>query len=589
MIAHGEHTSLVIILLLLLPFIASRVGFDECIRSRDRQLIPKRCIVSNLADQCMNQTMTDMPFRDECYHIIHINMDRNFDFYNFSKLVDAAQRGNNNKRIILSSLNTTQNEADFNVSSFENTIDAVLLQRPWWRVSSSHHHHNKITIMLKRYPTMWQHYFDFIVATQFINESECNRVPMLIGRKNGISPGMMPILSIFSQMKLGSFPFAVFTPFWPLDAEWIAAFDCNQVNKWTCSFLPTTTCSIPNTIVQCQDVECLQTETKSVIWSVLSETASPNGTLILSSNESLSAKYGHKVPSHLLNVWTGVPTVPPFRYILPSDPAYRKVYKPYNAFSSVEAIFALSFLMRPNAFYRNKIHRVMHELHSRDENFSSTTPCVAAHIRRGDRIHYGINMTAWCNNATHDSMTQNVSLHYQCMYPSALTLSPCNFGHMEDLGCLNAPFGAITLQHIVDKIPILIEPVIYDVLILTDDVLWLKGEIQSMKALSPQWRFHYLHDPAIESYASLPKDRIVQEYTRISTCRFRENMYTSCGALFQASLQLVQQCSAFIGHYGSGVPSLLYSSMCIEHAGRYGTCPPQYDMRKGLHARFDNI
>lgn len=54
------------------------------------------------------------------------------------------------------------------------------------------------------------------------------------------------------------------------------------------------------------------------------------------------------------------------------------------------------------------------------------------------------------------------------------------------------------------------------------------------------------------------------------------------GVHFFASLQLLQQCEAFVGHFDSGVAWMIYSSMCRMHRGGdiQGVCPPMFDLRK---------
>ncbi len=58
---------------------------------------------------------------------------------------------------------------------------------------------------------------------------------------------------------------------------------------------------------------------------------------------------------------------------------------------------------------------------------------------------------------------------------------------------------------------------------------------------------------------------------------------SSSGVYFLASLELAQQCEAFIGHGSSSVPSMFFDSMCLQHQVDgvllQGVCPVSLDIR----------
>ena len=45
-----------------------------------------------------------------------------------------------------------------------------------------------------------------------------------------------------------------------------------------------------------------------------------------------------------------------------------------------------------------------------------------------------------------------------------------------------------------------------------------------------------------------------------------------------ASIELVRQCEAFVGHFGSETTHMYFNAMCLTHAGTTGLCPPVADL-----------
>lgn len=278
------------------------------------------------------------------------------------------------------------------------------------------------------------------------------------------------------------------------------------------------------------------------------------------------------------------PDTPSYKFILPYDRSVWQInnQKYYVAMDSSDGLFLYLFLLRPNAFYRSKMKALIHEMRMESPHLYPTTPCVAVHLRRGDRIKVGINMTEYCYNKTHDADPNNV-VKFGCQnvdHPERF--GPCGGEVIDDLGCGSVPFASITLEHVISKIPRLLYPPVHDLLVFSDDPMYIRKQAKSIAKTHPSWRVHTLKAPEIPSHIDMSK--IDESYDTYSEAikHIRSAAGTESGVMFQTSLRMAQQCSAFIGHFGSAVPTLFFHAMCVEHAGYYGICPPVYDFRLGL-------
>lgn len=154
-----------------------------------------------------------------------------------------------------------------------------------------------------------------------------------------------------------------------------------------------------------------------------------------------------------------------------------------------------------------------------------------------------INYTDYCYNFTH---------HLMCFGKPCSAYSGC--------GNHGVAFGAIELQHIVDKVRILFSDLTAypSIIVFTDDPSWLQEQISQYVLIDPSWKVYTLMSPS------------------------RESGGTESGVMLFSSLELVKQCSAFVGHMGSGMTKLYHKYMCLHHNGFTNVCPPTYDMRLGL-------
>jgi hypothetical protein len=270
--------------------------------------------------------------------------------------------------------------------------------------------------------------------------------------------------------------------------------------------------------------------------------------------------------------------LPKFMYTLPYDRNLALKNK-IQEINHMEATFNFNFLLRPNAFYRSKIDTLIHSFRvNSSPHFNASASCVAAHVRRGDRIKNiaNINMTQWCFNATRKTdAKQNLCLNED------KELKPCiEFGSIIDYGCYNVPFGSVTLKHVLKNVEKLVGPNKPNVVLFSDDMTWMKEEIKKLNEnnnnTSKHWNVYYLpFQPT-----TMKKNKIKNEYEEYKYMRSEAS--TDSGVYFYASLKLAQQCVGLVAHFGSAVAVMFYGAMCSQHASMYGLCPPVYNFEWGL-------
>jgi hypothetical protein len=213
-----------------------------------------------------------------------------------------------------------------------------------------------------------------------------------------------------------------------------------------------------------------------------------------------------------------------------------------------------NFIVRPNAFYRSHMTKLLHDFyHETEPPFYTNSSCVTVHMRRGDRILKDMDMNEYCKKCRLDK---------NCI---------------GDLGCEKVAFGQLDIFHVIEKVDILLNfkngKKVRNLVVMTDDPKWLMNETIKLKQKHPEWNVYSL---------GLPKDLMTNIDEKNDSTARDGIPSTASGVELFASRQLIQQCSAFIGHFGSSAASLLFESMCLKHNGWVHTCPPVYNFEMGL-------
>jgi len=543
-------------------------------RTRDQRLceneglgssksISLKCIVKDPMGSCKEFKTTS----DSICDSISLQIP-SFSIENLLAAVENVDTDLSVKRLVINFKNSTND-----LTMVGQSIDQFLLPRPWWRIvkepfSWQKHPHREV--ILERYYEDWEKYFQYLARVHYPSSQVCSKTTLLVGKNSCVHPGWFSVLS-FYKMTHGSHPYAIHTIYYPelVDLKhqsnaWITNSDCPQtLNKWNCAFLPTTNCTIPKYIIDCNNDTCNNEQNDG--FSLYMDKADYTGQKIPSDKIPSSGKS---------SIWDTTTPLPPISMGMPSAHAVLPFDREYvkanhnkrdilNIIDLTAAAFIHKFLLRQNAFYRSKVAQIIHKFRvSSSPHLDATASCVAVQLRRGDRaIPAHLDPEEYCYNATHKL--------------------PCDGGYCNpDLGCNEnggVPFAAINLSHVVDKVPMLVGPLVKNLLVFSDDPHWLQLQIAAMKKISPSWNIYTL--PAPKPKEEEPK------HTHEPSAGYhymRSEGGTESGTFLFASIELASQCDAFIGHLGSGSTMMYHHYMCMNHAGMSGVCPPTYDMRHGL-------
>lgn len=479
-----------------------------------------------------------------------------------------------------------------NITNIDLAIDKFIIQQPWWKMSYDsglNHDNSNFMVILERYPISWMKFFQFLIKTQYLTIEKCQAKAMTFFRKDLFHPGFS---SSFLFQSKHIIPNNIFITYYPRKTSFIDINDCKEVqNKYECAFLPMTNCSLPKIITECSTDTCLDVNTNDLFFNLIIL----NNTIIKSLDEMRKYAAIADFTNHPFGLVNSLNTSLAFKYIQPFS---QELKSNFNALElhPFTSMFHLLFTFRPNYFYRKKIRHLVHRLRGKSKMLDNTnhkiaalrshTPCIAAHIRRGDRIAYKKNITNLCFNISHDRDYPKEEA-YGCLDETNQRLMDCKIYRTsyEDLGCNSkTPFGLITLQDVVNKVPLLVHPVIHNLLVFTDDPMWLQDEIIELKKIEPKWNIYTLQEPKY-NHSTNTEVNITNYQSIISF--IRRDAGTRSGVFLHTSIELVRQCSAFIGHFHSGISKhVFYPSMCIEHAGMKGICPPMYDFEWGLNLNF---
>eukprot|EP00597_Dinobryon_sp_UTEXLB2267_P001425 CAMPEP_0170066564 /NCGR_PEP_ID=MMETSP0019_2-20121128/6216_1 /TAXON_ID=98059 /ORGANISM="Dinobryon sp., Strain UTEXLB2267" /LENGTH=570 /DNA_ID=CAMNT_0010273689 /DNA_START=425 /DNA_END=2137 /DNA_ORIENTATION=+ len=513
-------------------------------------------------------------------------------------------------------------------------VDSFLTPRPWWTVvkepyPSAYLHHIKtphpknggkasntsstfsdyksftitlplyLSVILQRYP-LWEEKLRLIAATQFPSDPNmqnvCSSMSATIGRQSCVHPGWHSVTDNYNVARSNR-QFDIFAIFFPIydqpvvnggNNSFMSVSDCpNNPNQWTCAFLPMTNCTLPTFITECNNRTCMNTD--NFYFSALLFPADATGKLVEkttlqgSTPITSAAKALHLVQEHRSE----------FLYMMPYN---QRGYRPAtieDIMNSPEALaFVFLFMIRKTYLYRQRIALLLHTFRSISSTAkggsktpSTSTPfapCVAAHVRRGDRVmyvektHKAINMTEFCFNASLPRVTG--APQPQCINEKG-ELSNCpGLNGLSDFGCGpgDVPFESITLLKVIEKAELMVPPHVRSLVLASDDVEWLDEQIQIAKTVAPHWKIFVLPDPTKTSESSARR-----LYGTAKSYQYvRSEAGTDSGVYFHASIELAQQCQALVAHFGSGIPLMMYRAMCFYHAGIYGVCPPVYHLGK---------
>ena len=373
-------------------------------------------------------------------------------------------------------------------------MDELLIPRPWWRIREepfSWQYDNELqipralSIVLSRLPQVWEGHLKWLTSIQFPSSETCSRSSLLVGRMNCVHPGWGFVLRSYAEVHRNQ-PYAIWSTFFYApegsvqNNAWISESDCppNQLNKWNCAFLPTTNCTLPSVITSCTHSSC--NEFSNTWLSSLLTSADEAGQFESPQRDRIMS-HGLQPVTDLQRTLSDHISLPPFLHSHPQHFAPNiSLDNDILMTDSAAVLFTLAFILRLNAFYRSRVGKVLFHfdgqedvqtaLASQGKSEGKDLQCVAAHIRRGDRLIVGADPLEYCRNLT---------LGLPCLDSSG-KLGPCD----QHMGCgEGAPFSTIGLRHVLEKVSGLAASAVIPaaaaktVILFSDDEDWLRKEI----------------------------------------------------------------------------------------------------------------
>eukprot|EP01033_Poteriospumella_lacustris_P013069 gene13069-9359_t len=247
--------------------------------------------------------------------------------------------------------------------------------------------------------------------------------------------------------------------------------------------------------------------------------------------------------------------------------------------------------------------------------------CVAVQLRRGDRVLSSLlpnKGPAAGNAAAAANATDEEARRAQQKYQEYCAQHP-----EGDFGCRSVPFAFVSLLNVTEVAHTLVDPdEVSHLVVSTDDEGWLQEQVALLQRHAPRWQVHYLpapwlshfnvtdlssasaaaspaahdhlnasellpHGPDAAHYATPTpthhqhrhKAHVVDKSEAEEQFKKYGRRGLAGGVHFFASMQLLQQCEAFVGHFDSGVAWMMYTAMCHRHRGLVAVCPPVFDLR----------
>lgn len=159
-------------------------------------------------------------------------------------------------------------------------------------------------------------------------------------------------------------------------------------DTWQCAFLSPTTCPLPLRVTACKHSSCILEQNTG--FSLFLDRADPSGQVLNASDLESHGKLPATPEQRNHSQHT---TAPPFLFALPHNLSYVKSHFNatrqclYSHADATSSAFIYGFLLRKSAFYRSRVAKIVHQFRAASvPHFNASFPCVAVHLRRGDRV-----------------------------------------------------------------------------------------------------------------------------------------------------------------------------------------------------------
>jgi hypothetical protein len=470
-------------------------------------------------------------------------------------------------------------------------VDAAVTTRPWWSLAFiGTDEQGEHLVVVQQVSAQARHMLELMAQRSYKPAEACERTPLLVSihEDNTWGNRYYNIASEYFDENYIGLIFHIFIKtrtFGPPPVIYFASprEEClDIVNKWNCLFLSATNCTVPMQLENCADKTCMPDHWTHGIYT----TASSSGVFVNeTASSSFMAAYKKTTASTERGLKQSVST-PPFT-ALHSNALAASILTSTTGFKSrrfddlQSSIYYNGFATRFNANFRAKLDAIVGQFRrSFNPVFTPSAQCIAVHVRMDDRTpKAGVDITQWCNKcAKFDpaDTQQTIRKDFDDSKEGCRHL----YSDWMDMGCLSPlPFGLATFDHFINA-SIVLNPDVENIFVLTDDFGWVRRQI-ALSGGSFTAATLASHSAGSEGGTAVHSPVVLRNKYKIHVFPVRPNhrQYTVQAAEdFWASLVLAQQCSGFVGHFGSTVTSMIFRTMCYYHDHRFLQCPPVYDI-----------
>jgi hypothetical protein len=379
------------------------------------------------------------------------------------------------------------------------------------------------------------------------------------------------------------------------------------INKFNCIFLPSTNCSLPDYLMNCELSKSLTGDFYFFSNATSSATLLQDPNVIESFREQPHIKSLSRV-NLLFNSYDSnfQELTPSSRIFRPNDTEFisastTALYENNPSEFLYEDRIGFTYLYglhyRPSLLFRNAMAETIRisRISSYFGILSPNDSCIAIHLRKDDRqINGNINMREWCSNYTnHDPKISDRDHRPSGIYNG----HSVDYGMWMDYGCLyHIPYGYTTLEYFLNA-SLVMSPTNQNLFIMTDDPEWLDN---AMNTIFPTI-MNFSKSHSLEEYEKRQSSQLNQqqqsqqqsltkykEYEKLKIFTIADkrndhsNRYES-NIQFWSSIELARQCSGLIIHPGSAVGRFIALATCFRNnrGFEYLHCPDVFDMSGG--------
>jgi hypothetical protein len=358
------------------------------------------------------------------------------------------------------------------------------------------------------------------------------------------------------------------------------------INKFNCMFFPSTNCSFPDALKDCESSRSLSGD------FYYFSNATEQGRLL--EGAELEAFRSTERIRSLPTVGQSVRELgridlAPFRWFdmksvetiaADSVAVQTRSEFPYSDHIATSFMFGLHY--RQSLGFRSLVQQVVERTRF-SAHFGQLRPtdsCVALHVRKDDRTLPGLEgrMRDWCRDHTNSAAKSREQAPTGSHHGFHLS-----YGVWMDFGCLySLPYGDAGLEHFLNA-SLAMFPDERNIFVMTDDPDWLDKSARRVLGVSS------LASPVREGkeVAGTERRSAAPQYANLrlfplASRRLLElpgtDLYEA-NAEFWASIELARQCRGLVLHPGSAAARFIAQALCFRSRGTdYLRCPDIFDI-----------